>query len=47
MVNYIDDMDAKVKQVRQAIDNELSDSNWTAWQGALQTRIYKGQIEDD
>jgi len=47
MVNYIDDMDAKIKQVRQAIDNELSDSSWTAWQGALQTRIYKGQIEDD
>jgi len=47
MVGYIDDMDAKIKQVRQAIDNELSDSSWTAWQGALQTRIYKGQIEQD
>jgi 3'-5' exoribonuclease len=47
MVGYIDDMDAKIKQVRQAIDNELSDSSWTAWQGALQTRVYRGRIDDD
>jgi 3'-5' exoribonuclease len=47
MVNYIDDMDAKVKQVTQAIENELSDSNWTAWQNALQTRIYRKRIDGD
>jgi 3'-5' exoribonuclease len=47
MVNYIDDMDAKIKQVRQAIDNELSDSSWTAYKGALQTRVYRGRIDDD
>jgi len=47
MVNYIDDMDAKIKQVTQAMDNELSDSNWTAWQSALGTRIYRRQIEQD
>jgi 3'-5' exoribonuclease len=47
MVNYIDDMDAKIKQVTQAMDNELSDSNWTAWQNALGTRIYRRQIEQD
>jgi 3'-5' exoribonuclease len=47
MVSYIDDMDAKIKQVRQAIDRELSDSSWTVWQGALQTRIYKRQIDQD
>ena len=45
MVNYIDDLDAKIGQVTIAIDNELSDSNWTAWQNALQTRLHKKRLE--
>ena len=45
MVYYIDDLDAKLNQVTSAIDNELSDSNWTAWQSALQTRLYRKRIE--
>jgi 3'-5' exoribonuclease len=45
MVYYIDDLDAKMSQVTTAIDNELSDSNWTAWQNALQTRLYRKRIE--
>ncbi len=45
MVNYIDDLDAKIGQVTIAIDNELSDSNWTAWQNALQTRLYRKRLE--
>ena len=45
MVYYIDDLDAKMSQVTSAIDNELSDSNWTAWQNALQTRLYRKRIE--
>jgi len=45
MVNYIDDLDAKIYQVTSAIDSELSDSNWTAWQNSLQTRLYRKQIE--
>jgi len=45
MVYYIDDLDAKLNQVTAAIDNELSDSNWTAWKNALQTRLYKKRIE--
>jgi 3'-5' exoribonuclease len=45
MVYYIDDLDAKLNQVTSAIDNELSDSNWTAWKGALQTRLYRKRIE--
>ena len=45
MVYYIDDLDAKMNQVNSAIDNELGDSNWTAWQGALQTRLYRKRIE--
>ena len=45
MVYYIDDLDAKMSQVTAAIDNELSDSNWTAWKSALRTRLYRKRIE--
>jgi len=45
MVNYIDDLDAKVWQVTEAIENETSDSNWTAWQKSLETKIYRKRIE--
>ncbi len=45
MVNYIDDLDAKINQVTAATENETSDSDWTAWQNALQTRLYRKRIE--
>jgi len=45
MVNYIDDLDAKINQVTSLIDNELSDSNWTQWQKALETRLYRKRLE--
>ena len=44
MVYYLDDLDAKMDQVTAAIDGELSDSNWTAWQNALQTRLYRKRM---
>jgi 3'-5' exoribonuclease len=45
MVCFIDDLDAKLNQVTSAIDNDLGDSNWTAWQNALQTRLYRKRID--
>lgn len=45
MVCYIDNLDAKINQVTSAIDSELSDSNWTAWQNSLQTRLYRKRLE--
>jgi len=45
MVCYIDDLDAKINQVTSAIDKEVGDSNWTAWQNSLQTRLYRKQLE--
>ena len=45
MVYYIDDLDAKINQVKTAIDNEPGDSNWTAWKNALQTRLYRKRLE--
>ncbi|MHC4204951.1 MAG: 3'-5' exoribonuclease YhaM family protein [Planctomycetota bacterium] len=45
MVCYIDNLDAKISQVTSAIDSELSDSNWTAWQNSLQTRLYRKRLD--
>jgi len=45
MVYYIDDLDAKINQVIAAIDSEQSDSNWTGWKNALQTKLYRKRIE--
>ncbi len=45
MVCYIDDLDAKINQVTSTIDKEVGDSNWTAWQNSLQTRLYRKQLE--
>jgi len=45
MVCYIDDLDAKISQVTSAIDSEVGDSNWTAWQNSLQTRLYRKRLE--
>jgi 3'-5' exoribonuclease len=45
MVCYIDNLDAKISQVTSAIDTEISDSNWTAWQNSLQTRLYRKRLE--
>ncbi|MDD5326457.1 MAG: HD domain-containing protein [Phycisphaerae bacterium] len=45
MVNYIDDLDAKINQVTSAIDNEPGDSNWTGYRKHLETRLYRKRIE--
>ncbi len=45
MVYYIDDLDAKMGQVVAAIENEVGDSDWTGWQKALETRLYRKRIE--
>jgi len=45
MVNYIDDLDAKIYQVSSVAESEGGDSNWTGWNKSLETRIYKKRIE--
>jgi 3'-5' exoribonuclease len=45
MVCYLDDLDAKIDQVTAAINDEMSESNWTGWQNALQTRLYRKRLE--
>jgi 3'-5' exoribonuclease len=45
MVYYIDDLDAKINQVTTLVESDMSDSNWTGWNNALQTRLFKKHIE--
>jgi 3'-5' exoribonuclease len=45
MVNYIDNLDAKMNQIDYAVENEPGDANWTAWQSTLQTRLYRKRVE--
>jgi 3'-5' exoribonuclease len=45
MVYYIDDLDAKMNQVTTLIESDMNDSNWTGWNNALQTRLYKKHFE--
>lgn len=43
MVNYIDDLDAKMNQVTNLIETDPGDSNWTAYQRPLETRLYRNR----
>ncbi len=45
MVCFLDNLDAKIDQVASAIEGEPGDSNWTAWQGSLQTRLYRRRLD--
>jgi len=45
MVNYIDDLDAKLNQVTKAIEDDPGDADWTDWKRALQTKLYRKRIE--
>ena len=41
MVNYIDNLDAKMNQVANLIDNDPGSTDWTAYQRSLETRLFK------
>jgi len=45
MVNYIDNLDAKLNQVTKAIEDDPGDADWTDWKRALQTKLYRKRIE--
>ena len=42
MINYIDNLDAKMNQTAALIENDLGDGgNWTSYQRSLETRLYR------
>ena len=43
MVHYLDNLDAKLTMIFNAIEGDLDDnSEWTGWVPALETRVFKG-----
>ena len=44
MVNYIDNLDAKMNQTMTLIENEPGDDNWTAYQRSLETKLYRNRV---
>jgi 3'-5' exoribonuclease len=44
MVNYIDDLDAKIGQVTAALETEQGDEGWTQFKPTLNTRLYKKRV---
>ncbi len=41
MVYHIDDLDAKMNQVTDLIDNEPGESSWTSYKRTLETRLFR------
>ncbi len=47
MVNYIDNLDAKMNQTANLIETDLGDGgNWTSYQRSLETRLYRNRVLD-
>jgi len=47
IVNFIDDLDAKVNAFGEFISNSGNESNWTSYHRLLERFIYKGQEAED
>src|SRR6185312_748120 len=41
MLHYLDDLDSKMGAVREALDSDKGEGNWTAYIGALERRILR------
>ena len=44
MVNYIDNLDAKMNQTMTLIENEPGNDNWTGYQRSLETKLYRNRV---
>jgi len=44
MVNYIDNLDAKMNQTAALIENDPGNNNWTAYQRSLETKLYRNRV---
>jgi 3'-5' exoribonuclease len=50
MVNYIDDLDAKMNYVFDLVENDPSDTDWTSWKRSdvtIGTKYYRKKISDE
>jgi 3'-5' exoribonuclease len=44
MVNYIDNLDAKMNQTMTLIENEPGNDSWTGYQRSLETKLYRNRV---
>ena len=44
MVSYIDNLDAKMNQTANLIENDVGEANWTSYQKSLETRLYRNRV---
>ncbi len=44
MVAYLDNLDAKMNQVTDKIDNDPGEANWTGFVSSLETKIYRRRV---
>ena len=48
MVNYIDNLDAKMNQTENLIENDAGNGgNWTSYQRSLETKLYRNRVLDN
>ena len=48
MVNYIDNLDAKMNQTENLIQNDQGDGgNWTSYQRSLETKLYRNRVLEE
>jgi hypothetical protein len=41
MLHYLDDLDSKMAAIRNALESDQGEGNWTAFSGALERRILR------
>jgi 3'-5' exoribonuclease len=46
LVSLLDNIDAKINQVTDKIENEPGETNWTAYVKALEARLYRKRVVD-
>jgi 23S rRNA maturation-related 3'-5' exoribonuclease YhaM len=46
LVNLLDNIDAKINQVTEKIENEPGESTWTGFVKALDSKLYRKRVVD-
>jgi 3'-5' exoribonuclease len=46
LISYLDNIDAKINQVTEKIENEPGESNWTGFVKSLESKLYRKKVVD-
>ena len=46
LISYLDNIDAKINQVTEKIENEPGESNWTGFVKSLESKLYRKKLVD-